>query len=744
MSKLSTLLALTSLLTFSQVHSQTLPFDFEDSLSSSNFVDFSGGGAIVMANPFSGGINTSDSVARIIRNGGQIWAGSKIILSANLDFSVLTKISMKVYTTAPIGTVVKLKLEGSAPSVEADAFTSTSGAWETLEWIFAGTPNTLNELVFMFDYGNIGNGSASSTFYFDDVQQVPGPPAPQLISLPIDFESGIVSSDFLNFAGAGAILIANPQKQGINTSNTVCEIIRNGGDLWAGATLLLDSVLDLSNMWHFSTKVFTSAPVGTRMKLELLGPTSSHSIDAFTSVSGAWETIEWNFHGQPNTFNKMAFLFDFGHVGDGSASSTFLFDDVQQFVGPPLPAPVPTSLPIDFESGMLSSDFTNEFGATGSVVANPQVGGINTSDTVGHIIKSGGHGYARTKLILTNNMDFSTLSSISMKVYSDAPVGSILKLKVESTTSGAANERDAYSTVSGDWATYTWDFAGDPPVYNVLTFMMGYGVIGDASPTSTFLIDDIEQVAGLPPLPKASLPINFENGVSTASFLDFDGAGSTVISNPEKNGINPSDSVGKMVRNGGQIWAGSKLYLDTTLDFSSFPYLTMKVFTQAPIGTTAKLKLEGTAGAETEVDVVTTVSGEWETLKWDFSGEPSIYQDIVFMFDYGAIGDSSSASTFLFDDVEQTDGTSSNTGLDLMPHLEVIKSFPNPATEFINFAAESTIESISLFDVLGNEVLSQGSNSNEVRMDVIGIASGVYTAQITTSKSHHRLKIVIE
>ena len=102
MSKLSTLLALTSLLTFSQVHSQTLPFDFEDSLSSSNFVDFSGGGAIVMANPFSGGINTSDSVARIIRNGGQIWAGSKIILSANLDFSVLTKISMKVYSTAPI------------------------------------------------------------------------------------------------------------------------------------------------------------------------------------------------------------------------------------------------------------------------------------------------------------------------------------------------------------------------------------------------------------------------------------------------------------------------------------------------------------------------------------------------------------------------------------------------------------------------------------------------------------------
>jgi len=80
-----------------------------------------------------------------------------------------------------------------------------------------------------------------------------------------------------------------------------------------------------------------------------------------------------------------------------------------------------------------------------------------------------------------------------MKVYTDAPVGTTLKLKVESTNSGAANEKDVLNTVSGAWATYTWDFAGDPPVYNVITFMYGYGVVGDASPTSTFYIDDILQ-----------------------------------------------------------------------------------------------------------------------------------------------------------------------------------------------------------------------------------------------------------
>ena len=491
---------LLSFFIFNLGFSQSLPLTFEDSTSTAGFTNFNGGIAAVSSNPLKAGINVSDSVVQLVRNGGDIWAGSKIILDSNLDFSVLTKLSMKVYTTAPVGTVAKLKLEGTGASVEVDVYTTVSGAWETLEYIFAGTPNNLNELVFMFDFGNVGNGSASSTFYFDDVAQVAGPPAPQLLSLPINFESGEVSSDFLNFSGAASVVIPNPQKTGINSSDSVGQMIRNGGDLWAGSTVLLDSIIDLTTQWHMSMKIYTTAPIGTRIKLALEGPTSSTSLDVLTTTSGSWETLSWNFYGQPNDFDKLSFMFDFGNVGNGTASSTFLFDDVQQFIGPALPAPVPTTLPIDFESSVMTSDFINEFGATGSVISNPQIGGSNTSQTVGHIIKSGGAPWARTKLVLTSNMDFSTLSSISMQVYTDAPIGTVLKLKVESTTSGAANEKDAFTTVSGGWATYTWDFAGDPPVYNVLTFMYGYGTIGDASPTSTFLIDDIAQISGPPPI----------------------------------------------------------------------------------------------------------------------------------------------------------------------------------------------------------------------------------------------------
>jgi len=121
--------------------------------------------ASVISNPQSNGINESENVAQIVIDGGQIWSGSKIGLENNLDFSSANSISMKVYTTAPAGTVVKFKLENATGSAERDVSTTTSNEWETLTWDFTGTPTEFNFVVFMFDFGNVGNGSESSTFF---------------------------------------------------------------------------------------------------------------------------------------------------------------------------------------------------------------------------------------------------------------------------------------------------------------------------------------------------------------------------------------------------------------------------------------------------------------------------------------------------------------------------------------------------------------------------------------------------
>lgn len=478
--------------------SQSMPIDFEAGSSSISFVDFDGGTSAIIPNPLVDSDNPSAFVGQIIRDGGEIYAGSKILLSNNVDFTTLTKISMDVYTTAPVGTVIKFKLEGTGPTADVNAVTTQSGGWETLEWVFAGSSNDLNELVLMFDFGNIGDGTAGSTFYFDNIMQVTGPPAPVTVTLPIDFEnSSVLTSDFLSFGGgAMASVIANPQMDAVNNSATVGQVVKSGGAFWSGTYLRLTNDLDLSTNWQLEMDVFTTAPAGTRLKIELENEGSKTDVDYVTTSSAAWETATFNFHRTASDNDILIFFFDFGNVGDGSIDSTFLFDNVRLSPGSVIAEPTTQSIPIDFESTITSTDLDDYFGAFSDVIVNPFQDTNNPSASVGRIVRSGGAPWAQSRIKLDAIIDFSSLAAFSMKVYTDAPVGTQLKFKVHSENDTFANEKDVFTTVSGGWATYMWDFAGDPAVYDRITLMLGYDVINNASSGATFYFDDIEQVAG--------------------------------------------------------------------------------------------------------------------------------------------------------------------------------------------------------------------------------------------------------
>ena len=209
------------------------------------------------------------------------------------------------------------------------------------------------------------------------------------------------------------------------------------------------------------------------------------------------------------------------------------------------------------------------------------------------------------------------------------------------------------------------------------------------------------------------------------------------------NGLNLSDSVGQIVRYGGQPWGGSKLYLNSNLDFSSLGYLSMKVFTLAPVGTPVKFKLEGVAGQETEEDVLTTVSGAWETLTWDFTGQPADFNSLVLMFDFGTVGDSSATSTFLFDDILQTDEPGT-TGLDPVAEVAGLRCFPNPTRDHLTITADNPLTSISLFDMHGRQLMLLHPNRREVRISLVDLSSGVYVARIATQAGVSSTRLLIE
>ena len=94
------------------------------------------------------------------------------------------------------------------------------------------------------------------------------------------------------------------------------------------------------------------------------------------------------------------------------------------------------------------------------------------------------------------------------------------------------------------------------------------------------------------------------------------------VSGPQSTG-NTSTNLAKLVRNGGEPWAGASTVVDTALDFSVNSTITARIWTDAPIGTKIMFKTEEAVNPGNnsgEKDVFTTKTGEWEDLVFDFSG----------------------------------------------------------------------------------------------------------------------------
>ena len=66
------------------------------------------------------------------------------------------------------------------------------------------------------------------------------------------------------------------------------------------------------------------------------------------------------------------------------------------------------------------------------------------------------------------------------------------------------------------------------------------------------------------------LPIDFENEqIANSDIIHFNGGSGYVVYNPQIDDDNPSEYVGVIIRDEGDIWAGTYIELDSYLDFSS-------------------------------------------------------------------------------------------------------------------------------------------------------------------------------
>ena len=144
------------------------------------------------------------------------------------------------------------------------------------------------------------------------------------------------------------------------------------------------------------------------------------------------------------------------------------------------------ALPIDFET--VEPEFEAFGGSTDTIIDNPDQSGINTSNRVLETVL-GNETWAGVFVNLDGPLDFSTATSIKVKVW--APATGAFRMKLEAQASSSTFvEKDVDVTVANEWTEITVDWTGEAAdTYDRLVLFPGW----DVSNAGTFYLDDIKQ-----------------------------------------------------------------------------------------------------------------------------------------------------------------------------------------------------------------------------------------------------------
>lgn len=318
-----------------------LPVTFDLPGVNYEVTDFGNNQTVAAIDPTNAGNNVKKTTKP---NGAETWAGTTIgagFTSAIPFTATKTQMSVRVYSPAA-GIRIRLKVEdrtNNTRSVETEAMTQATNTWETLIFDFANQSSgtaalnlayTYDMASIFFDFGIAGTGKV---FYWDDVSFLPANVTPNYLALPIDFQSTTYGYPFINFGGATASVVNNPNPSGINTSTKVGKMVKGAPEVWAGSFLELVNPINFSVLRTFKVKVY-SPRVGARLLLKVENATNggqSYEIEAATTTANTWEDLTFNYSGVNLGFSysKVVLIFDLGNAGDGSANYTFYFDDIR-------------------------------------------------------------------------------------------------------------------------------------------------------------------------------------------------------------------------------------------------------------------------------------------------------------------------------------------------------------------------------------------------------------------------------
>jgi hypothetical protein len=373
---------------------------------------------------------------------------------------------------------------------------------------------------------------------------------------------------------------------------------------------------------------------------------------------------------------------------DAPANVTAVFDITQDNTGLVTIAP----------NAEGAQQFTIEFGD------GEKIEGVRAGETVEH---SYAEGVYQVKIIAFAANDKTTEVTQELNVTFKAPENLVVDI-----VNDEQNPRIVTITPKADFATVFEVYFGDVDDEEPTMVMPGESATHTYENPGDYTVRVVAKSAGVATteftqsvnVPEAAdpvnLPIDFESFTINYAFANFGGTNSTVVDNPDANGINTSDKVAESHKTAGaEVWAGSFLTLENPIDFSTNKTFKVKVWSPKQ-GAVVKLKVEnltdGNIGAE--VDATTTVANEWEELTFDFSSidTNNEYQKVVIFFDFGNNGDD---SKYYFDDIKLVPAS--------LPAFLSVQDFEGTAPTFTVFGNIPAIEVIDNPDATGANTTSK-------------------------------------
>lgn len=587
----------------------------------------------------SGPSGGSGNVLKIVKPVNPVtWGGTFFNVTAIPFTNTRKALTARVYSTRA-GAIVKLKVEGAAgvAAVEvAGAPALAANTWTTVTWDLGGVDPTKAYTVIAItpDQDVVASGQ---TYYIDSITLAEAAaaapaPAPGVAFVSFD-ETAPAFSAMGAYGGALPTVEAGPT----GGSGNALKIVKpTSPDTWGGTFFTTATIPFTATNKQISARVYSSrAGAVIKFKVEIPGGTFVEVASAPTGAANTWSTVTWNFSGVnlSSQYKIIAITPDSDRVTDGQ---TYYIDNITVEANSVAAPVAPTTIATLDEPTAALVGFEGCWDST--LVADP-AGGTNK---VGRVLKpgSGVPFYCGTTVVTVPNGGLqripftATATSMTVRVWSP-DAGIPVRLKVEDIADGTkASEVEATTTAVG-WQTLTFNFANaNTPLdlattYNKASIFFNFGTNGTGK---TYYFDDITFVTGTGTnLVLATFDErSFDNTTSEPSILSgFGGAEDSTVIGFADVGV-PADGsktgkVAKVVKNAGQVWAGTSVQRRPNDAVPTIPFatgatkMTVRVYS-AYAGVRVRLKVEqsGRPDYNSEIDAFTTLVNTWETLTFDF------------------------------------------------------------------------------------------------------------------------------